>query len=205
MSDDPETLQRPIRTVDYHTAGEPFRIVTGGIPELEGRTVLERRRWAADHLDDVRRLIVNEPRGHADMYGGFVTPPNDDWADLGVVFFHNEGYSTACGHGTIALVTWAVETGRIAVAPEARSVAVTVDLGGLTAADVCVQGVHGPVAHDGEFTSTEVVELTPGADGVYRGDVAIAAAGTHGISARVFPVHPDLANRLDMGRIAWAE
>ena len=117
MSDGAETLRRPIRTVDYHTAGEPFRIVTGGIPELEGRTVLERRRWAADHLDDVRRLIVNEPRGHADMYGGFVTPPNDDWADLGVVFFHSEGYSTACGHGTIALVTWAVETGRVAAAP----------------------------------------------------------------------------------------
>jgi proline racemase len=103
----------PITTTDYHTAGEPFRIVTGGVPALEGRTVLERRRWAADHLDDVRRLLVNEPRGHADMYGAFVTPADDDGADLGVVFFHNEGYSTACGHGTIALVTWAVECGRV--------------------------------------------------------------------------------------------
>ncbi len=128
MSEDLDILRRPIRTVDYHTAGEPFRIVTGGVPELEGSTVLERRRWARDHLDDVRRLIVNEPRGHADMYGGFVTPANDDWADLGVVFFHNEGYSTACGHGTIALVTWAVETGRVAVEPGARSVGVTVDV-----------------------------------------------------------------------------
>ena len=123
-----EALQRSIRTVDYHTAGEPFRIVTGGIPELEGRSVLERRRWAQEHLDDVRRLLVNEPRGHADMYGAFVTPPNDDWADLGVVFFHNEGYSTACGHGTIALVTWAVETGRIARGPDDRQVTVTVDV-----------------------------------------------------------------------------
>jgi proline racemase len=119
---------RPIRTVDYHTAGEPFRIVTGGVPELEGRSVLERRRWAQANLDDVRRLLVNEPRGHADMYGAFVTPPNDDWADLGVVFFHNEGFSTACGHGTIALVTWAVETGRVPVAPGARSAAVNVDV-----------------------------------------------------------------------------
>jgi proline racemase len=124
----PTPLDRPIRTVDYHTAGEPFRIVTGGVPELEGRTVLERRRWAREHLDDVRRLLVNEPRGHADMYGAFVTPPNDDWADLGVVFFHNEGYSTACGHGTIALVTWAVETGRVDVPAGSRSVAVTVDV-----------------------------------------------------------------------------
>jgi proline racemase len=119
---------RPIRTVDFHTAGEPFRIVTGGVPELEGRSVLERRRWARDHLDDVRRLLVNEPRGHADMYGAFVTPPDDDWADIGVVFFHNEGYSTACGHGTIALVTWALASGRVAAAPDARTASVTVDV-----------------------------------------------------------------------------
>ncbi len=91
-----------ITTTDYHTGGEPFRIVTGGVPALEGRTVPERRRWAAANIDHVRQLLVNEPRGHADMYGGFVTPPDDDGADLGVVFFHNEGYSTACGHGTIA-------------------------------------------------------------------------------------------------------
>ena len=81
-----------IATTDYHTGGEPFRIVTGGVPELDGASVLERRRWASDHLDDIRRLVVNEPRGHADMYGAFVTPPDDEGADLGVVFFHNEGY-----------------------------------------------------------------------------------------------------------------
>jgi proline racemase len=102
-----------VRTVDYHTGGEPFRIVVDGAPELEGRTVLERRRWAREHADHVRHLLVDEPRGHADMYGCFVTPPNDDGADLGVVFFHNEGYSTACGHGTIALVTWAIDEGRV--------------------------------------------------------------------------------------------
>jgi proline racemase len=119
---------RPIRTIDYHTGGEPFRIVTGGVPELQGRNVLERRRWAIANLDAIRRLLVNEPRGHADMYGGFVTPPNDDWAQLGVVFFHNEGFSTACGHGTIALVTWAIETGRVGVAPDRRSATVTVDV-----------------------------------------------------------------------------
>ena len=122
------TLDRPVRTVDYHTAGEPFRIVTAGVPELEGRRILDRRRWAKENLDDVRRLLVNEPRGHADMYGCFVTPPDDDWADLGVVFFHNEGYSTACGHGTIAIVTWAIDSGRIAVEPGSSRVSVTVDV-----------------------------------------------------------------------------
>jgi len=108
----------PIETEDYHTAGEPFRIVVAGVPALEGRTILDKRAWAAAHLDSVRRLLVHEPRGHADMYGCFVTEPEDGDADLGVVFFHNAGYSTACGHGTIALVTWAIETGRLPPKPE---------------------------------------------------------------------------------------
>src|SRR5947209_10121200 len=102
-----------VSAVDYHTAGEPFRIVTGGIPPLHGLTILEKRRYALEHLDQVRELLVNEPRGHADMYGGFPTQPEDAGADLGVVFFHNAGYSTACGHGTIALVTWAIDTGMV--------------------------------------------------------------------------------------------
>jgi proline racemase len=112
-----------VEAVDYHTAGEPFRIVTGGVPPLEGRTILDKRRDAAERLDGLRRLLVFEPRGHADMYGCFVTEPEDEDADLGVVFFHNAGYSTACGHGTIALVTWALESGVVAAeAPEARVV-----------------------------------------------------------------------------------
>lgn len=102
-----------IETVDYHTAGEPFRIVISDVGPIEGRTILEKRRWVAEHLDDVRRLLVFEPRGHADMYGCFVVEPDDADGDLGVLFFHNAGYSTACGHGTIALVTWALESGRI--------------------------------------------------------------------------------------------
>jgi proline racemase len=100
-----------VTTTDYHTAGEPFRIVIGGVPPIPGATILEKRRWCAENLDDVRKLLVYEPRGHADMYGCFVVEPDDDGADLGVVFFHNAGYSTACGHGTIALATWALETG----------------------------------------------------------------------------------------------
>ena len=112
-----------VQAVDYHTAGEPFRIVTGGVEPLPGATILDKRRAAAEQLDDVRRLLVHEPRGHADMNGCFVTEPEDDGADLGVVFFHNSGYSTACGHGTIALVTWAVDEGVVASRePETRVV-----------------------------------------------------------------------------------
>jgi proline racemase len=115
-----------VSTADYHTAGEPFRIVTGGVPPLKGQTILEKRRYALEHLDHIRQLLVNEPRGHADMYGGFVTEPEDDDAQLGVVFFHNAGYSTACGHGTIALVTWAIESA--VVAAEGPSIELMVDV-----------------------------------------------------------------------------
>ena len=100
-----------IEAVDYHTGGEPFRIVTGGVEAPRGATILDKRRDALARLDAVRRLLVFEPRGHADMYGCFVVEPNDEGADLGVLFFHNAGYSTACGHGTIALVTWALDEG----------------------------------------------------------------------------------------------
>jgi proline racemase len=102
-----------IRTVDYHTAGEPFRIVTAGVEPPRGATILDKRRDALERFDHVRRLLVHEPRGHADMYGCFVVEPNDEDADLGVVFFHNAGYSTACGHGTIALVAWALDDGMV--------------------------------------------------------------------------------------------
>src|SRR5207244_9799301 len=90
------------------------RIVTGGVDTPRGATILDKRRDALARLDHVRRLLVYEPRGHAHMYGCFVVEPDDEGADLGVVFFHNAGYSTACGHGTIALVTWAIETGAVA-------------------------------------------------------------------------------------------
>jgi proline racemase len=103
-----------VATADYHTAGEPFRIVTGGVAVPPGATVADRRVAAAARLDHVRRLLTSEPRGHPGMYGGFVTPPDDDGADLGVIFFHRSGFSTACGHGTIALATWARQAGLIA-------------------------------------------------------------------------------------------
>jgi proline racemase len=108
-------VRSEIATTDYHTAGEPFRIVTAGVPEITGGSVPERRVFAqeSDEVDRVRRLLCNEPRGHADMYGCFLVPPDDDGADLGVLFWHKDGFSTACGHGTIALGAWAVESGRV--------------------------------------------------------------------------------------------
>ena len=129
-----------VRVVDYHTGGEPFRIVTGGVEPLAGATVLERRRDALERLDHVRRLLVNEPRGHADMYGCHVVPGNDGGADLGVVFFHNAGYSTACGHGTIALVTWALDEGIVERREGENRVVVDVPSGRLETVAIVVDG-----------------------------------------------------------------
>ena len=104
-----------VRTTDYHTAGEPFRIVLEGAPELPGATVAERRALAleSDAAQRLRRFLCHEPRGHADMYGGFLVEPDDAGAQLGVLFWHKDGFSTACGHGTIALAAWLVESGRV--------------------------------------------------------------------------------------------
>ena len=111
-------LELVVTTADYHTAGEPFRIVTGGVGPIPGATILEKRRSAQQELDHIRALLVNEPRGHADMYGCFVTDPVAEGSDLGVLFFHNAGFSTACGHGTIALATYGA---RDRDAPAARA------------------------------------------------------------------------------------
>jgi proline racemase len=102
-----------VTTLDAHAAGEPLRIVTGGLPELTGATMLERRRFLQEHLDHVRRALMWEPRGHFNMYGCVLTPPVSPEADLGVLFMHNEGYSTMCGHGVIGLVTALLETGAL--------------------------------------------------------------------------------------------
>ena len=104
---------------DFHTAGEPFRTVAEPPVEIPGESVAQRRELAGpgSALDDLRRLLCFEPRGHADMYGGFITPPDDDGADFGVLFWHKDGFSTACGHGTMALGAWAVTSGIVAVDP----------------------------------------------------------------------------------------
>ena len=113
---------RVITTIDVHAAGEPFRIITGGLPTLPGTTMLERRRYLQEHLDYIRRTLMWEPRGHRDMYGCIVTPPVTPEADLGVLFMHNEGYSTMCGHGVIALVTTLLKTGTLTAQGQHRSV-----------------------------------------------------------------------------------
>jgi proline racemase len=103
-----------ISTVEMHTGGEPTRIIVDGWPKLAGKTLLEKRREAKERFDHLRRGLMLEPRGHDGMYGALLVEPDHPEADLAVLFMHNEGYSTMCGHATIALARWAVESGRVA-------------------------------------------------------------------------------------------
>jgi trans-L-3-hydroxyproline dehydratase len=102
-----------VNTIDTHTAGEPLRIILDGLPELHGDTILEKRKFMRENLDHLRTALMFEPRGHADMYGCVITPPVNDNSDFGVIFIHNEGYSTMCGHGIIAVTKIAVQTGMV--------------------------------------------------------------------------------------------
>ncbi|MCA0301021.1 MAG: proline racemase family protein [Proteobacteria bacterium] len=108
-----------LSTVEMHTGGEPTRIIVDGWPAFTGRTLLDKRREAKQRHDALRRGLMLEPRGHDGMYGALLVEPDHPEADLAVLFMHNEGYSTMCGHATIALARWAVESGRVArQAPE---------------------------------------------------------------------------------------
>jgi len=104
-----------IKTIDMHTGGEPLRVIIDGFPELKGNSVLDYRRNCKDNFDHLRTALMFEPRGHADMYGCILLPPNDEDGDFGIIFLHNEGYSTMCGHAIIAISTLAVEMNWITV------------------------------------------------------------------------------------------
>ncbi|WP_284982527.1 trans-3-hydroxy-L-proline dehydratase [Arthrobacter sp. efr-133-TYG-118] len=112
---------RLFTTVEAHTGGAPFRIVTSGGPRVPGKTILERCAWVQENADEIRRALMLEPRGHSDMYGGMVTEPVSEGADLGIIFMQNVDYSAHCGHGIIALATAAVELGWVKrTSPETR-------------------------------------------------------------------------------------
>lgn len=138
-----------ITTIDAHTEGEPFRVITGGFPELPGETMLARRRYAKKNLDHLRTALMWEPRGHADMYGCIVTPPVTTEADIGVLFMHNEGFSTMCGHGIIGITTVALETGLLPMTAPETTIKIDTPAGLVTAhARVTEDRVHSVYFHN---------------------------------------------------------
>ncbi len=193
-------IRRTITTTDYHTAGEPYRIVTGGVPAFRGDTVLDKRADAQARFDDVRRLLVNEPRGHADMYGCFLAPADDGGAEFAMIFFYKDGFSTACGHGTIAGATWALETGVVAAEEPVTRFSVDVPSGRLSVeADVAdgrvgmVRFVNVPALVRGLDVEVEV--------GGRRTTVDIAYGGAHYAIVPVSSVTADSELSVEPGHV----
>ena len=120
-------LNKMISVIDTHTAGEAARLVTAGIPKIPGKDMVEKKQYFIEYLDDVRKSVMFEPRGHQDMFGAFLLPPTKEEADFGLVFMDTGGYLNMCGHNTIAAVTAAVETGMVDVKEGATEKEVVVE------------------------------------------------------------------------------
>ncbi|HEY4689273.1 MAG TPA: proline racemase family protein [Anaerolineae bacterium] len=154
-----------ITTIDCHAAGEPLRVVTGGWPSIPGDTILAKRRYCREHLDHLRRALIFEPRGHADMYGCILTEPVTPDGDLGVLFLHNEGYSTMCGHGIIGLITVVLETGLL---PPKDLIRLDTPAGRVTAR----------ARFDGKRVRSVAFENVPSFAYVLDGEAAVPGIGT---------------------------
>lgn len=122
-----------LTTIESHTGGEPLRVVVDGFPEINGDSILEKRRYVRDNYDHLRRALMLEPRGHANMYGALLTDPVTQDGDIGVLFTHNDGYSTMCGHGVIALGVVLPEIGAVDVTSEKQTIEMDTPAGRVTA------------------------------------------------------------------------
>jgi proline racemase len=132
-----------LKTIDAHAAGEPLRLIVEGFPSPRGATMLEKREWVRRHADHLRRALMLEPRGHADMYGAILTEPVSPGSHAGVLFMHNEGYSTMCGHGVIAVTTMALERGLLMPGGDGTTVVYDTPAGTVRARATVVVGAAG--------------------------------------------------------------
>jgi proline racemase len=177
-----------LTVTDMHTGGEPLRIVTSGYPPLPKGTILEKRAYVRDNLDHLRKILMHEPRGHHDMYGALLVEPDLPGADLAVLFMHNEGYSTMCGHAVIALGRYAVDKGLVAAKEPVTRVNIECPCG-MVIADVEVkEGKAGNVSFESvpAFLFSKDAELDLGDLGPVRFDIAYGGAFYCLISAAQF-------------------
>jgi len=173
MADYPSIL-----VLDMHTGGEPVRVIRGGYPPVLGDTILAKRRYAREHLDHLRRMLMFEPRGHADMYGALLVQPTLPAADLAVLFMHNEGYSTMCGHATIALGRYAVDQGLVPRVEPVTEVGIECPCGLVRVYVEVAGGVTGRVSFDSvpAFLLAEQVQVDVPGIGPVRADISYGGA-----------------------------
>ncbi len=167
LSYQPPDDWRRVTVVDSHTGGEPFRVVIGGLPPIPGETVLEMRAYAKANLDDLRQALMWEPRGHFNMYGGWVGSPVVAGSDLSVLFLHNEGFSTMCGHGVIALTKVVLDTGIVDKPGDRPTLVIDTPAGTVTATAV----------RDGDRVSEVLFRNVPSFVSQLDGAVSVSGLG----------------------------
>ncbi|HEY1910155.1 MAG TPA: proline racemase family protein [Vicinamibacterales bacterium] len=169
-----------LKTIDAHAAGEPLRLIVDGFPSPRGKTMLAKREWVKANADHLRRALMLEPRGHADMYGALLTEPVSDGAHAGVLFMHNEGYSTMCGHGIVAVTTIALERGIIMPGGDGNQIVYDSPAGQILARARFRVGASG----DGEATRVESVMFLNVPSFVFEGGLSVKI-GTRQVRADV--------------------
>lgn len=167
-----------LSVTDMHTGGEPVRIVTGGYPPIPGATILDKRAHVRDRLDHLRRFLMFEPRGHHEMYGVILVEPTLPDADMAVLFMHNEGYSTMCGHAVVALGRFAVDEGIVAAVEPLTRVGIECPCGLVIASVEVADGRAGAVSFESvpAFLFAGDLELEAPGNGRITCDVAYGGA-----------------------------
>lgn len=168
-----------LTVTDMHTAGEPVRIVTGGYPTLSGVSILEKRQDALQNHDNLRKTMMLEPRGHSEMYGAIPIPPSDPSADLAVLFTHGSGYSTMCGHATIALGRWALEAGLIAQIEPVTEFILECPCGPVHVATAVEDGVIGDTSFESVTGYVHILDMEIVLPSIGRITVDIAYGGAY--------------------------
>lgn len=194
-----------ITTIDAHTGGEPLRLFTGGLPEIEGTTVLQKRKYFREHYDTIRTGTMWEPRGHADMYGAIVTEPNSPTADIGLFFLHNEGYSTMCGHAIFAVTKILLETGWLKKEGENPVIRIDVPAGRIEATATLKNGTVQDVSflNVPSFVYKRDLEIDIPGIGLFRYDIAFG--GAYYVFCNASDIHVGLSEKdhdrlVDLGR-----
>ncbi|WP_287931745.1 proline racemase family protein [Arthrobacter sp.] len=158
--------KRVFHAVESHTEGMPTRVITGGVGTIPGATMAQRRQWFMDNSDDVRTLLMYEPRGHASMSGAILQPPTRPDADYGVLFIEVSGLLPMCGHGTIGVATVLVETGMVPVVEPVTTIRLDTPAGLVVAEVAVVDGAAKSVTIRNVPSFSLALDQRVGVDGI---------------------------------------
>jgi trans-L-3-hydroxyproline dehydratase len=168
-----------IKTIDMHTGGEPLRVILSGFPSLHGSSILEKRSELKEKHDHLRTGLMFEPRGHADMYGCLITEPEHPDSDFGIIFMHNEGYSTMCGHATLAITKLAVELGWVEKIEPTTTINIDAPCGTLTAYATVQNGQVKSMSFDNVPSFVVGLDLPVHIDGIGQITYDLAYGGAY--------------------------